>query len=45
MEKVKDVFNKCKNAILYVWQLPQNILGLILALFYKHERKHVMEKW
>lgn len=27
-----------KNFILYLWQLPQNLLGLILLLFYKHEK-------
>lgn len=24
-----------KNALLYLWQLPQNLLGLILLLFYE----------
>lgn len=26
-----------KNILLYIWQLPQNLLGLILLLFYKYE--------
>ena len=27
-----------KNFLFYLWQLPQNILGLILTLFYKVDR-------
>lgn len=27
-----------KELLLYIWQLPQNILGLILLLWYKHEK-------
>lgn len=27
----------------YIWQLPQNLLGLILIAFYRPERKHVLE--
>lgn len=27
-----------KEFLLYLWQLPQNILGLILLLWYKHEK-------
>ena len=30
--------NKIKNIILYIWQLPQNLLGLIMLLIYKHEK-------
>lgn len=26
------------NALLWIWQLPQNLLGLILRLFYKTEK-------
>lgn len=32
------------NALLYIWQLPQNILGLILLLFYKYEDNVVTAK-
>ena len=28
-----------KNILLYIWQFPQNLLGLILILFYRPERK------
>lgn len=34
---------KFKNALLYLWQLPQNLLGLVLVAFYKPERKYVLE--
>ena len=27
-----------KEVLLYIWQLPQNLLGLILLLFYKREK-------
>ena len=27
-----------KNLLLYLWQLPQNLLALILLLFYKEEK-------
>ena len=27
-----------KNFILYLWQLPQNLLGLLMLLYYKHEK-------
>ena len=29
-----------KEIILWIWQLPQNLLGLILLLFYKHEKEY-----
>lgn len=32
-----------KQFLLFLWQLPQNILGLLLIAFYKPERKHVMD--
>ena len=32
-----------KNFILYFWQLPQHILGLLLIALYRPERKHIME--
>jgi len=27
-----------KEVLLYIWQLPQNLLGLLLLLFYKREK-------
>ena len=30
--------NKFIELLLFVWQLPQNLLGLILLLIYKHEK-------
>ena len=27
-----------KNILLYIWQLPQNLLGLLLLLFYKVDK-------
>ena len=32
-----------KETLKYVWQLPQNLLGLLLIAFYKPERMHIME--
>ena len=32
-----------KDILLYIWQLPQNLLGLILIAFYKPERVQVMD--
>ena len=29
-----------KNLLLYLWQLPQNIVGLLILLFIKGEAKH-----
>lgn len=34
---------RIKKIALYVWQLPQNLLGLLLIAFYKPERMHTME--
>lgn len=34
---------KIRNVLLYIWQAPQNLLGLILIAFYKPERMHTME--
>lgn len=35
-----DLFVKImKKVLLYIWQLPQNLLGLILLLFYRKEQK------
>lgn len=32
---MKKLLNKIKNAALYTWQLPQNLLGLALYYCYK----------
>lgn len=32
-----------KRVLLYLWQLPQNLLGLLLIAIYKPERKHIMD--
>ena len=29
-----------KEVLLYIWQLPQNLLGLFLLLYYKHEKEY-----
>lgn len=31
---------KMKQVLLYLWQLPQNLLGLLLVWYYKPERVH-----
>jgi hypothetical protein len=31
-----------KDILLYLWQLPQNLLGLLFLLFLKAEEKHVL---
>lgn len=31
-----------KNFLLYLWQLPQNLLGLLFLLFLKGEEKHIL---
>lgn len=36
---MKNFFNTLKAVGLYIWQLPQNLLGLLLLCFYKHEKK------
>ena len=40
---MKNFLNTLKEAAKYIWQLPQNLLGLILIAFYRPERKHVLE--
>lgn len=30
------------KTLLYIWQLPQNLLGLIFLLFIKGEEKHIL---
>ena len=32
-----------KNSLLYLWQLPQHLLGLLLIAIYKPTRKHILE--
>lgn len=32
-----------KNILLYLWQLPQHLVGLLLVACYKPERKHIMD--
>lgn len=34
---MKKIWKAIKNAALYLWQLPQNIIGLILFAYYKGE--------
>ena len=29
-----------REILLYIWQLPQNILGLLVLLWYKHEKEY-----
>lgn len=29
-----------KNILLYIWQLPQNVIGLIILLFIQGEKRH-----
>lgn len=33
---------KLKEIMLYIWQLPQNLLGLLFLLFIKGEQKHTL---
>jgi hypothetical protein len=40
---MKKFLNIVKEVAKYVWQLPQNLLGLVLIAFYKPERKHVLD--
>lgn len=40
---MKKFLNILKEAAKYIWQLPQNLLGLILIAFYRPERKHILE--
>lgn len=32
-----------KQILLYIWQAPQHVLGLLLIAFYRPERMHTME--
>lgn len=40
---MKNFLKTVKHVALYIWQLPQNLLGLILIAFYRPERKHVLD--
>lgn len=40
---MKKFLNTLKQIALYIWQLPQNILGLLLIVIYKPSRKHVLD--
>lgn len=40
---MKNFLKTIKQAALYIWQLPQNLLGLILIAFYRPERKHILD--
>ena len=37
------VGDNTRSILLYVWQLPQNLLGLLLLAIYKPQRVHVLE--
>lgn len=36
---MKKMLKIIKNVVLYIWQLPQNLLGLFLILFYRPDEK------
>lgn len=36
------MMKKVKNILLYIWCLPQNLLGLLFLLFIKGEKKHTL---
>lgn len=35
---------KLKDVLLYLWQLPQNLLGLLLVLIYKPEQSYAFNR-
>lgn len=35
--------SKWKRVLLYAWQLPQNLVGLLLIWFYRPQRRHVLD--
>lgn len=37
------IMKKIKNVLLYLWQLPQNLLGLVLIAYYRPERKYILD--
>ena len=40
---MKKFLNTLKTVGLYIWQLPQNLIGLLLIWYYKPNRKHVID--
>lgn len=40
---MKNFISKLKNVMLYIWQLPQNLLGLLLIAIYRPSRKHTLD--
>lgn len=40
---MKQLIKIVIEVVKYIWQLPQNLLGLILIAFYRPERKHVLD--
>lgn len=40
--KLKLLKNKFLNIVFYIWELPQNIVGLLLRLFIRNEKKRVV---
>ena len=35
--------NSIKNWLLYIWQLPQNLIGLLLIAIYEPQRVHILD--
>lgn len=42
MQKQKNICNKMKLALSYLWQAPQNLLGLLFLLFIRGEERHTL---
>lgn len=42
MQKPKNIWYKMKLTLLYLWQLPQNLLGLLFLLFLRGEEGHTL---
>lgn len=40
---MKDILRKVWTVLLYIWELPQNIVGLVLLLVLKGERRHYLK--
>jgi hypothetical protein len=40
---MKKFLNILKEVAKYIWQLPQNLLGLLLIAIYQPNRKHVLD--
>lgn len=41
--KTKQIIRDLWFAMLYLWQLPQNLIGLVLIAWYRPERKHILD--